>query len=104
MVINPLLGIMGSCRLYNVDVLAADCLLNLASTLANLELGQYAVAFRNSEYGADVVDEGRVGVAPKDHNVADHLREWLYRGCPREVRMTEEDSFQTKKLQPLAGP
>jgi hypothetical protein len=73
-VVVDLVGrILGARCLYDVDVLSTDRLLDLAPALADLELGKSAVALRDTEDVANIVDELRVGVAPENNEIADHF-------------------------------
>jgi hypothetical protein len=73
-VVVDLVGrILSAGCLYDVDILSTDGLLDLTPALADLKLGKGAVALRDTEDVADIVDERGVGVAPKDDEIADHL-------------------------------
>lgn len=73
-VVVDLVGrVLGAGCLDDVDVLPTDGLLDLASALADLELGEGTVALGYTQEVADIVDELWVGVAPEDDEIADHL-------------------------------
>lgn len=73
-VVVDLVGrVLGAGRLYDVHILSTDSLLDLAPALADLKLGEGAITLRDTEDVADIVDELRVGVAPEDDKIADHL-------------------------------
>ena len=62
-----------SAGLDDVDILATDRVLDLAATLTDLELAQDAVAGRDAQDVADVLDQLGVRVAAEDDNVLDHF-------------------------------
>ena len=58
--------------LYDVDILSAHRVLDLAATFARRKFAEDAVAGGNAQNRADALNELWVGVAPEDHNVSDH--------------------------------
>lgn len=73
MVVDFVIGVLSASSLNDVDILSTNGLLDFASALANRELGQDAVASRDTEYVAYIVDELGVGVAPKDDKIPNHF-------------------------------
>lgn len=59
-------------RLDNVDVLATDRVLDLASALATRELGENAITGRDAQEVADILCHLGVGVASQDDDVSNH--------------------------------
>ena len=70
--IIELAAIAAEARLYDVDIFAADRVLNFAAALSRRELCKDAIARREAECSANTIDEGRVGVATKNDDVSDH--------------------------------
>lgn len=59
--------------LYDVDILFPDRLFNLDPSLADRELGEEYLRGGNTQVIADGLVQARVGAAPKNDNVSDHV-------------------------------
>jgi hypothetical protein len=64
---------LAATRLYYVDILPANTVLDLAAAFPNLELAQYAIAWRDAERVTDILDEFRMGVASQNNDISDHI-------------------------------
>lgn len=58
--------------LDDVNIFAAHRVLDLAAALPRRELGQNAVARRESENVAHTLHEGRMRVPAEDHDISNH--------------------------------
>ena len=75
-VVVELASIATKAGLDDIDILAANRVLNFATALSGRELGQDATAGRETKVVAHTVDKLGVGVATQNDDVSDHVGVW----------------------------
>lgn len=73
MIVDLLASVLCAGSLNNVNVLSTDGLLDLAARFSDREFGQDAIARRDAENVADIVDKLRVGVSSQNDEISDHI-------------------------------
>lgn len=80
MIIDLLAGVLCTGGLDNVDIFSTDCLFDFAPGFSDRELGQDAIALRNAENVADIIDKLGVGVSPQNDEISHHIWDLTRRG------------------------